>query len=253
MSLQDFNVITSSCQIGEDFPYVHFEQIDCNLNYLNSCIERFENYIFQFNIYHNKADELVTLKNNLIDVLNYEDLNITNKLNNEFYLMQQVFTEVKQGIYEYSLFYKIELQTLFSNFLTGSATGKNLYAALFNRYNTTQLKHLFTNFTTTRYGNTSWERPFLYVPDYNIMEEMFTSCEVMDRVTFKLCYETTDPVKDYNLLDKIDQNISYSSLVFSSSEGQINTYLDWMGNDFEEIEPMLWRGCVKYELGLQHG
>lgn len=247
-----FNIIFSGTQIGNNFPYLQFRQISCNLDNINTCTERFENYVFAFTLYHNKAKELIDYNDIFRQKFDKWNLLVQGRLNTQLLWQEATFVEDEVGVYEYENLYFINFQRNFhADFITGRCTGDNLYAALFNRYNNTALKHRCNGFSTTRFGKHDWERPFLYIPEYKFREELITTCDINDLVEISICYETSDPANDYSLLDEIDHTFSYSGISFPSSVGKINSVLNWVGNDFDEIEPMLWRGCVRYEIGIQ--
>jgi len=246
-----FNTIFSGTQVGNDFPYLQFEQVNCELNHLNTCTERFEDYIFKFCLYHNNASELIKYNDIFRKGMDKQQLVINNRTNTAFQFEDSVFVERELGVYEYSNFYSVQTQKLFSNFVRGTIIGNTLYEALYKRYLDTNLKNRVTDFSTSRFGGSTWERPFIFIPEYKTKEDLITTCDINDLTEFSISFETNNPARDYSILDAIDETYSYSSISIPSSNAKINTQFNWVGNEFEEIDIHLWRGSVMYELSIQ--
>lgn len=223
---------------GDALPYLSLIKVSNVLDTRDTCANRIERSIYQISIYHDNFRDLNIEVDNVEDILDQTSLRVRNRrvLSTQFF-EKQIF-EPRPKIYQANLFYEVIAQRDFSssNYLIGTGDISAL------------LKEKITNVTSTSFGHPNWERPFIYIDNYNTVDAFLTTLSRLESTSFSVSIEDYNPLDVEDILEEIDDILSYSKLEVRNRRW---TSLEWQGNSLIEIEPNIWKGSVNYEVILE--
>lgn len=237
------NIVYSGFNNKENVPYIHiaksgsfYEQLDTNKNRIDT-----NQYIIE--IVTKNLAELETLRTNVENKLRTRSLEVANRIVLSIDKLNESIEEPMKGIYVCESLYDIMSQKTFVD-KRKQILGNNFIEALYNWYKASSLFNVLSGFSTSRFVHESWQRPYMFVPRYNISEDMLTTCTRGDNYNFNLVIEHTNPVMIDEWLEVIDNELSYSVLNISN---KFFAGISWLGSTLEEIEMGIWQGSINYE------
>jgi hypothetical protein len=232
------NVVWSNFQNKYTQPYTIINLLSNTLHSKDTCNSRLEHRIYQITSYDDSFRSLV----DTVSIINQQ-------LNKSFQFLNQNITEPIRGIYEAKIQFEVLVQTHFKFLFAPKLSGKNLYEVLLKGYNESDLCEVTNGFCGTEFVRESWNRPWIFIPEYNTVTYFITTCNTQARSTkFSISLEAYNPVQLESILEKIDQAFSYSKMQI---DGKNFLGLEWLGNSINEIAPNIWQGAVDYEIILE--
>lgn len=242
----NFNA-TGILQGNATTPYTTLSRISNVLDQRDTCVNRYEMSLYDVTVFTTSFSRLNQLLDDIEDELDYATLAVSDRDFSSCLFQQRRETELEPGFYQGILSYEVQIQKpLSSEFFVSSTTGTTFFNALYKRFNDHYtLNHKVDGFVTTRFGADRWKRPFLFVPEYNIVEDFATTCSRVDKISFEIAVEGYGPNEVDEILNEIDNVYSYCTLRVDNRQF---TNMEWMGNSLVELEPSLWRGAVQFEI-----
>jgi hypothetical protein len=231
-------------------PFIHIAKLAVSLDSRDSCLNRQERHLYQIRHVHNKFTEFITVINDLRQTLLYEGLGIVNRTFLTTDLLNEQRRESEKGLYESLSQYSFLVEKrLGSVFFTTTTAGDSLYSALYQRFLSSEGETLagkVTDFVTTNYGIE--DRPFLYIPEYSIIEGIIDTAKSEESFDFSIAFEGLELDQAEIILEDIDHLFSYCELEIS---GKNFSNMEWTGHSLVEIEMNIWRGMVNYTVQLE--
>lgn len=244
------NIIKAGIHTLEKFPYIGISKVSNNLDTRDTCLNRVERNIFNISAYHDDFDKLLTIVDDIEELLDFQSMTIGNRRFLSLQFVNKFISEPTVGIYQINLTYEIVTQKNFnsSDLSISSSSGSTLFEALHNRSRVNDVLNNFSGFVTTEFAFEEWKDPFLCIPNYTEVEAFATTKSSIRQTDFSLVTFFDDPVEVERLQEEIDNVFSYCSLVVA---GRKFTNLEWIGDSLIEVEKDLWRGSVDYSLQLE--
>ena len=127
-SIEDVSNVTSGFNCDQ-FPRLNIIQISNGLENRDTCINRFQSYIYQINLYTKSFSERKRILNSIKDKLRFKTIpNPNNCLIESFLFNQQFMEEIEQGIFFGSLQYELGVQKqISSDYELGITTAEDLF------------------------------------------------------------------------------------------------------------------------------
>lgn len=226
---------------GDNLPYLSLTKVSNVLDTRDTCTNRIERSIYQIDIYSNTYSSLLDYTDDVETSLDQYDLHAQNRrvLSTQFFSKE--ITEPKPRIYRSKMEYEVIAQKDFSSstheFEFGNGT---LYELL--------KTNLSVDVVTTRFGDSSWVRPFIFIEGYSTEEAWLTTKSRLENTQFTISMEDYSPIDVEDLMEDVDNLISYAKITVNNRRW---TSLEWQGDTLIEVEPNLWRGSINYELTLE--
>lgn len=240
-----FKNITIGYQNKVNNNYLVISKNSTALEYRDTCLDRHEKHIFNFQLYDDDWTRLKLSANSLRDVLDWSNISFTTRRFENIEYVTDNLTELERGKYLHSFFYEIYLAKSKSNFQFSSSEGSDFFEALYNRYLQFQLEFNIQGFVISKFGKSEWDLNHLYVPNYESIENFRTTLTRIDSTRFSINYRSVALVDVENVIEKIDNVFSYCQYIVDSK--QIIT-IEWLGETITELEPNIWGGSVEYEI-----
>lgn len=236
------NIVYSGFNNKKNVPYIHVMKSGSFYDQLDTCKTRIDTNQYIVEIVTKNFAELEELRTNVETKLRTKSLQMARRQVLSIDKLNEYIEEKEKGIYVCESLYDIMSQ---KTFVDGrkQVAGDNFFESLFNWYKVSALYDEL-KFSTTKFVHESWERPYMFVPRYNITEDMLTTCTRGDNYNFNLVIEHTDPVQIESWMETVDDELSYSVLNITN---KFFAGINWLGNTLEEIEMGIWQGSINYE------
>lgn len=230
-----------------DGPYTHVENLGASYDQLDTERRRIDSNLFRFTTFSSDFTLIPDIDDAIENLFRLKNVECQNRTVLSIYKMNKETWEPAKGVYASSLTFDIMSQKEFAD-NNIEVSGSSFYAALYSLFNSSPVRAKVSGFTTTRFVDESWKRPFIYIPRYTEIEDLVTTCSYGDKIQFEFNIEGHDPTVVEELMEDIDNSYSYALL---NVNNRIFSGMNWLSNSIEEVAIELWLGRVNYEAILE--
>ena len=223
---------------GRRLPYITIEKVGTTLENLDTCAHRHESHIYKIHVFAQSYAKALDLATKVENKLDWSTLRIQRRIIENVEFQFRSDEEIMPGVHKSSLQYEIIAQKQYTD---------GLYSLTLDGKFAERLNRLIAKVTTTKFHNL--KRPYLFVPEYFYQDYFRTTCSRLEQIDFEVCIQGYNPLDLEDILEDIDNTLSYSRLEVPSNRRF--TTLQWTGNSLMEIRPELWHGSVNYNLVLE--